>query len=629
MNQLSKEHAIEELIQSIIEKTDGITSEQIALARELYLDDSRELSKIKEELLSYRASIIENNHKIPMKKGEVASPYYINVSAPIKGIYLGETQIDLITIVEIATRDELQEFITSCAQLNYSSASLQQFQQMDLETAKRKVFEDYRATLIGTIDLKKDPILPLRKKIDEIGLSEEETEAVISLCKEKNIDAAVDYIITKIGTNYTAIKKKLFRKHNMDWEDVKCASYEEFVALAKQLSNFNCVTVTSGKYYLVMNNGKFDPYHIKRELDFCKKHGIQARYHSLLTKGTLEQFKGQPKERVTDSLRNYVRESIHFINSYNEENKLKNGNPVIRSVVIFNELVNLKKDKKQSQGYYNIWEKLGITTADIVDIFAPAIGNKSPDIEYVYNEAFVETEEKRQVQLQLAQEIHILAPELIDVFGTQMHITTEFNSQTIEKTFLDLKQFSEDTGIKLAITEFDMFVPRKTLSTLSELGKNQDQIDQYANYKKKFQLEIIAQAATKTKVDFSEVAYWSTTDSMDHNKKREHVSTLYGGVFGNQLNPKGAKEVVDYSPQIERPESTIDVLDYINSITSMLETTITKVTDDYKENTDNQYVKKRPEATTGNAQDDSGFASFPQLLVMTLIVIAILYIILM
>lgn len=111
MNQTSKEHAIEELIVNIIERTDGVTSDQIALAREFYLDDPRELSEIKEDLLAYKASIIESKHKIPMKKDDSVGPYYLNTTTPIKGIYLGETQIDLITITEIATRDELQEFI--------------------------------------------------------------------------------------------------------------------------------------------------------------------------------------------------------------------------------------------------------------------------------------------------------------------------------------------------------------------------------------------------------------------------------------------------------------------------------------------------------------------------------------
>ena len=91
----------------------------------------------------------------------------------------------------------------------------------------------------------------------------------------------------------------------------------------------------------------------------------------------------------------------------------------------------MKKDKSSQQGYYNIWNQLGLTTEDIVDIFAPVIGNKPAGIEYIYNEAFVETEEKRNAQLALAKEIINLAPELIDTFGTKMHINTDFSQETL------------------------------------------------------------------------------------------------------------------------------------------------------------------------------------------------------
>lgn len=628
MTETFKIHSIEDLILNTVGKTTGITSEQIDLVRELYKDDARNLDEIREELLAYSASVIDSKYGIPMKQSKKPTPYYLNIQAPIKGIHLGETQIDLISVIEVTTIDELQEFLIGCAQLNYAETDLQQLCKMDLETAKRKVFEDYRRTLIGTVDLKKNPFLLLKRKIACLGLPEEANDIVIALCKKGNLDEAVNYITTNISADYNTIIAENFRGHSLDWDDVKCTSYEELSALAQEIANFNCITVTSGKYRNVMNNGTFDPYHIKRELDFCKKHGVQARYHSLLSKDTMEYFKGKPKEEIAEQLRSYVSESINFINSYNEENKLADGRPVIRSVDIFNELINLKKDKNSAKGYYNIWEQLGLTTTDIVDIFAPAIGNKKENIEYVYNEAFVETEEKRRAQLQLVQDIHHLAPELIDIFGTQMHITTEFNPETIERTFLDLKQFSNSTGIKIAITEFDMYIPEKTLEHLIAIGKTTTQIDEYANHKKKAQLETIVKAANNTKIDFSEVSYWSATDSMDHNKKRQHQSNLYGGLFGNQLAPKGANEVIDYSPELKRPDNAIDVLDNLSLLEAMLTSSILPTIEADTTET-KQFVKKAEKVIPQNTNDDGGFTNFPQLLIMSLILIAVLYIILM
>lgn len=382
-----------------------------------------------------------------------------------------------------------------------------------------------------------------------------------------------------------------------------------------------------------MNNGKFDPYHIKKGLDFCKKHDVQARYHSLLTQEQIKQLQGKSKEEIIEQLRAYVSETIDFINGYNNENKLSDGMPVINSVDIFNELINLKKDKTTNNGYYNVWEQLGLTVTDLVDIFAPAIGKKPEGIEYIYNEAFVETEEKRKVQLELARRIKQQAPELIDIFGTQMHITTEFKESTIERTFLDLKEFSEETGIEIAITEFDMHMPGQIIDSLKKAGKTTSEIAEYAMYRKLTQLSKISEIAKKVGIKFTEISYGSMTDSMDHNKKRNERTTLYGGLFGSVLAPKAVKEIVEYKPQIKMPEYTSDVLGYLGMLNAMQETQPMITPNEYPgklEEKPKQFVKKQQNTLVeDNLQSDAGYANFPQILMLTLILIAVLYILLM
>lgn len=631
MGQSSRNSDIQTLIKTIAART-GITDEQKALVQELYADDGRPIEEIEIEILALCESITQIGAKIPMKKVTIPEMYSLAVETPIKGIYLGETQIDLMTISETSNTNELLAFIKNCAQVNYSEEQLQALCKMKLDSAKRKVFDDYRRTLVGPADLKRDPSLNLKNKIIELGLDSDLADEVFKLYKAGEVTRATDYITSRLNIDLGTIVAQTFKRHNFDYDDVKCSSYEEMEALVREVSKFDSITITAGKYYRVMNNGVFNPYHIRRVLDFCKKHDVQARYHGLLTQGTIEHFNGKPKEAVMEELRKYVTASIDFINRYNEENKLSDGMPVIRTVDIFNELINLKKDKTALQGYYNVWEQLGLSPADIVDIFAPAIGNKPPGVDYVYNEAFVETEEKRQVQLSLARKLKALAPELIDTFGTQMHITTEFKADTIEKTFTDLQRFSEETGIQLAITEFDMYVPEKTIDRLEKQGKTSAQISEYANVAKLAQLESIALAARNTGIEFVEISYWSATDSMDHNKQRQGRPTLYGGLFGQNLQPKGVNEVVEYAPSLGRPDNSKDVPGYLAALNERLEAQPMIEPQCHASSSEKAFSQQPIKSTNEIAStdnDDSGFANFPQLLIMTLIIIAILYILLM
>ncbi len=633
MEQTEKQRAIQSIITSLAEKTEGITSEQIDLVREIYAEDERSLEEIEQELQGYCASITSNNAAMSMRKIHNPEKYSLDIDVSTKGMYLGETQIDLMTITEINSTNELLEFIANCQQVDYSEVQLKELYKMKIDSAKRKVFDDYRNSLIGTLELQRDPSIVLRKKIEFLGLPADITDEVLALYKDGKTDQAINYITTRLNLDYGTITSQTFKRHFIDHDDVKCSSYEEISALAKKVSDFDSITIISGKYNSVINNGKFDSYHIKRCLDFCKKHDIQARYHSLLTQDILEQFQGKSKDEIIEQLRKFVSSSIEFISAYNEENKLSDGMPIINTIDIFNELINLKKDKTVRNGYYNIWEQLGITIPDLIDIFAPAVGNKPEGVEYIYNEAFVETDEKRQIQLNLAREIKKQAPELIDIFGTQMHVTTEFKDSTIERTFFELKSFSAETGIKLAITEFDMYVPERVVDKLKRAGKTDDEIKEYVQYIKLTKLNRIAAIAKETGIEFTEIAYWSMTDSMDHNKKRQERETLYGGLFGYSLEPKAVKEIVEYAPIVERPNNTTDVLGYTNMLNSLLEVqpAITpqskneEITEPAK-----QLVKKEKEvAKTSDTQDDAGFANFPQILILTLWIIAVLYILLM
>ena len=161
MNSLNQQQAIQNLIIKTSSKEKNITEDQLELLKELYMDDKRNLNDIKPEIYSYYSSIDMVNTKTSMKKIKNKNIYDLNIQNSTKGIYLGETQIDLITITEIKSIDQLLDFIENCAQIKYSKAELRQLCKMELTLAKRKVFDDYRNTLTRKIDIEKEPTIKL------------------------------------------------------------------------------------------------------------------------------------------------------------------------------------------------------------------------------------------------------------------------------------------------------------------------------------------------------------------------------------------------------------------------------------------------------------------------------------
>lgn len=78
----------------------------------------------------------------------------------------------------------------------------------------------------------------------------------------------------------------------------------------------------------------------------------------MLVKDGMERlFVGKSKEEILEIIKDYVKESIDFINDYNQNHRLNvNGEdiPLINAVDLFNEIVSFEKNANGE--YYNIWE---------------------------------------------------------------------------------------------------------------------------------------------------------------------------------------------------------------------------------------------------------------------------------
>lgn len=519
--------------------------------------------------------------------------YSLNIESPITGGYFSSEQIDLLSIIHCNTLEELITFIRKCDQINHCAdieKIILRLNEDDLEGAKRTVFEAYQDTMV-----KHDEGLDASRenRFNYLGItSEEELMSVITKTHPRSQEI--------LSLNHHFISE--------EWDQTKSISYEEMEILNSQLSSFNSMVIGSGKIYKVVNKyemnkeKKYDFYFAKRDLDFAHKNGKQVRFHSLLVKDDGKIFIGKTKEEIMEIIKVYVKRSIDFINEYNSIHKVNiNGKeePVINAVDLFNEIVSFDKmifdkemnkwlyykkidgeykviidDKKKiyrnlKEGevpeYQNIWyTKYGISMPELMSCFEYALVNKPEGVNYLYNEPFLEDDQRRQKVFETLSEIDALKPGLIDTLGSQMHITITQDIGAIERCFADFKRLQETTGKKIQITEFDMSLGKNEIPRV--FGPNADvTLEQVYDIKSK-RISKISDVINSSGVKLSGISYWSLTDGIDCNLERlrsnalanhqissiEQIPTACGGLFPTHkeiIKKKELNQMLDDKPK--------------------------------------------------------------------------------
>ena len=440
--------------------------------------------------------------------------YSLNIESPITGGYFSSEQIDLLSIIQCQSVDELMEFVANCDQINHVNGIFESINGLDLKTAKRSIFKTYQDTMVYH-----DQGLNASRmnRFNYLGItSEEELMSVIDKKHPRSEEI--------LSLNHHFISE--------EWDQTKSISYEEMEILNSQLPSFNSMLIGSGKIYKVINKydtnkeKKYDFYFVKRDLDFAHKNGKQVRYHSLLVKDDGKIFNGKSKEEIMEIIKEYVKESIDFINEYNQSHKVMvNGKEenVINAVDLFNEIVSF--DKNEQGEYFNIWEqKYGISMSELMSCFDYAMQNKPDGVSYLYNEPFLENDERRQKVLEILSEIDTSTPGLIDTLGTQMHITITQDIDSIKRCFADFKKLQEITGKKIQITEFDMSLGKNDIPRV--FGPNADvSLEQVYDVKTK-KISEISNIINSSGVELSGVSYWSLTDGIDCNLERLRSNAL-------------------------------------------------------------------------------------------------------
>lgn len=477
--------------------------------------------------------------------------YSLNVDSPIKGGYFSSEQIDLLSIIQCQSIDELMKFIANCDQINHVHGIFESINGMDLESAKRSIFKSYQDSMVYH-----DQGLDASRinRFNYLGItSEEELMSVIDKSHPRSQEI--------LSINHHFISE--------EWDQTKSISYEEMEILNSQLPLFNSMLIGSGKIYKVINKyetnreNKFDPYFAKRDLDFAYKNGKKVRFHSLLVKDDGKIFNDKTKEEIMEIIKVYVKRSIDFINEYNSIHKVNiNGKeePVINAVDLFNEIVSfdpmiydndtkqwcsykkingafkvvLDKNKKMYRDllsgeipeYKNIWDiKYGISMPELMSCFEYALVNKPEGVNYLYNEPFLEDDQRRKKVIEtLAQ----TTPGLIDTLGSQMHITITQDLDSIRRCFADFKKL-QDEGMKIQITEFDMCLGENDISRV--FGPNADILKVYQDKDKK--ISEISSVIRESGVILSGISYWSLTDGIDCNLERIRSNALANHQISN------------------------------------------------------------------------------------------------
>jgi GH35 family endo-1,4-beta-xylanase len=532
--------------------------------------------------------------------------FFLDTNATKSGIYLSQQQIDLLFIISCESKAQLEEyFYRMCGQFPYQKIEevIPNYNDLDIEQSKRVLFEKYKDVLIGykenhRMSPQEQALhkLNMMRTPDGKPIPEEVKQDVLTMVQKDGIDAGLKHLTNLYGHEFIQRFNRLMKD---DFENIKSISYEDMQALHERIKNdpnLDTIIIATSKYdNTVYSDGEktyYDPYLTAKGLTYCKMNGKHMRFHALFDYAHLMKLvregKGpEDKEEILQDMKNYVRASFEYIEKYNESVRGTNE-PTINVVEIFNELV--EYNLQDGVPYEMAWEKyFGITIDDILSCFE---GIKKPDgVEFMYNETQLEeSPDRRRKVSETFTEIMKKRPDLIDVFGNQMHLQHTHAdekgakpSETLEavRSSLSLMKQFEDTEyplpdgttkkVRTEITEFDIHVTKETyFDKVVPMLASKDLTEDEIIILRKNWLDRISEAIRESGINPERITYWSMHDTVDHNLiranlaildanpdksiedlEREHllVDTLYAGALGTGVEE--TKSLPESAPALD------------------------------------------------------------------------------
>lgn len=488
--------------------------------------------------------------------------FFLDTKATKQGLYLNQQQIDLLFIISCESKEQLEEYFHRlCGQFPYQNINevIPNYEDLDLEQSKRALFQKYKDILIGYKENHRmSPQEQAKHKLSMMRtpegtpIPEEVQQDIIRIIEKNGVDAGLKHLANLYGQEFI---QKFNRLMKDDFENIKSISYEDMQALHERIKSdgkIDTIIIATSKYdNSVFSNGEtsyYDPYLTAKGLTYCKMTGKHMRFHALFDYAHLMKLvnegKGpEDKEEILRDMKNYVKASLTYIENYNESVKGTNQ-PTINVVEIFNELV--EYNKTDGLPYEMAWEKnFGITIDDILGCFE---GIKKPEgVEFMYNETLLEEHpDRRRKVSEVFTEIMRKRPDLIDVFGNQMHLqhthaeeVSRNPNDSIEsvKSSLALMRAIEDASfplpdgtskkVRTEITEFDIHIAKETYlsKVIPMLESKELTLDDIMLLKRNWMLKL-SETIQESGINVDRITYWSIYDTVDHNLVRTNKSIL-------------------------------------------------------------------------------------------------------
>ena len=100
--------------------------------------------------------------------------FSLGIEAQINGIYLNSETIELLSIVQCNTIEELKYFVRSCSQFDISDQEIENWNTIDIEIIKKNLAKKYKDTLIPMEESIKDRINVIKYTLEHSGILSEE-----------------------------------------------------------------------------------------------------------------------------------------------------------------------------------------------------------------------------------------------------------------------------------------------------------------------------------------------------------------------------------------------------------------------------------------------------------------------
>ncbi len=520
--------------------------------------------------------------------------FLLDTNASKQGIYLSQQQIDLLFIVSCESKEQLEEYFNRmCGQFPYQRIEevIPNYETLDVEQAKRILFTKYQDILVDyktnhRMSLREQALAKFRlmRQSDGKPIPQEVQEETINIIYKNGINAGLSHLSNLYGQEFIYKFNRLMKD---DFENIKSISYEEMQQLYKKIKEtleLDTIIIATSKYdNAVFNNGNssyYDPYYTAKGLTFCKMTGKHMRFHAIFDYAHLmkliQEGKGpQDKEEILRDMKTYVRLSLEYIDSYNKS-IANTDTPPIKVVEVFNELV--EYNKKDSEPYQMAWEKyFGITIDDILSCFEDV--KKPAGVEFMYNETLLEEHpDRRRKVSEVFAEIMRKRPDLIDVFGNQMHLQHTHAEENLTNPNIGIEAVRSSLGlmssiegsefplpdgstkkVRTEITEFDIHICKETyLEKIVPMLQSGELTKSDILFYKEEWLRQISEAIKQSGINLERVTYWSIHDTVDHNLVRANkaimdenpdksieeleeshlfVDNLYAGAISSGLTP--------------------------------------------------------------------------------------------